>query len=73
MMTANEALYLKISYDLSDDQYQMIRNSSQNQNANIYPTLHMYVPFWRLSRLAIQKKAVSDDYHCDFFYDSKFI
>jgi hypothetical protein len=31
---------LKVNCDLSNDQYQMIRNSSIKHNANIYPTLH---------------------------------
>ena len=39
MMTGAEALALKINCDLSDNQYQMIRNSALKQNANIYPTL----------------------------------
>ena len=39
-MSAHEALALKIQCNLSDDQYQMIRNSSIIHNANIYPTLH---------------------------------
>lgn len=34
------ALSLKIQCDLSDDQYQMIRNSSLAHNADIFPTLH---------------------------------
>ena len=40
MMTPEDALSLKVHCDLSDDQYQIIRNSSIIQNANIYPTLH---------------------------------
>ena len=40
MMSEKEALSLKVNCDLSDDQYQMIRNSSIKHNANIYPTLH---------------------------------
>ena len=38
-MTVEEALSLKMQCDLSDDQYQMIRNASLVQNADIYPTL----------------------------------
>ena len=40
MMSDEEALALKIHCDLSDSQYQLIRNSSIKHNANIYPTLH---------------------------------
>ena len=40
MMSDDSALALKISCDLSDAQYQMIRNSSLLQDSNIYPTLH---------------------------------
>ena len=40
MMEPEDALALKIQCDLSDDQYQLIRNSALKQNANIYPTLH---------------------------------
>ena len=39
-MEAGEALSLKIQCNLSDQAYQMIRNSSLVHNANIYPTLH---------------------------------
>ncbi|XP_047138746.1 uncharacterized protein LOC105845062 [Hydra vulgaris] len=39
MMSADQALSLKIHCDLSDLQCQMIRNSSLVQNANIYPPL----------------------------------
>lgn len=39
-MTSQDALAMKISADLSDDQYQIIRNSAMMCNANIYPTLH---------------------------------
>ena len=39
-MKTQEALALKVHADLSDDQYQMIRNSAKAQNADIYPTLH---------------------------------
>ena len=39
MMSKEDALALKICSNLSDDQYQMIRNSSLVHNANIYPTL----------------------------------
>ena len=38
-MSAHEALALTIQCNLSDDQYQMISNSSIIHNANIYPTL----------------------------------
>ena len=39
-MNPAEALSLKIQCDLSDDQYQLIRNNSLIHNADIYPTLH---------------------------------
>ena len=39
-MKNSEALSLKVQCDMSDSQYQMIRNSSKQQNADIYPTLH---------------------------------
>ena len=39
-MTPAEALSLKVQTNLSDEQYQMIRNSSIAHNADIYPTLH---------------------------------
>ena len=39
-MSDEEALALKVHCDLSDDQYQMISNSSLVHNANIYPNLH---------------------------------
>ena len=39
-MSTEEALALKVHTDLSDGQYQMIRNSSKAHNADIYPTLH---------------------------------
>ena len=39
-MSDEEALALKVHCDLSDDQYQMIRNNSLVHNANIYPNLH---------------------------------
>ena len=39
MMSEEEALALKIQCDLSDSQYQMLRNSSMKQNADIYPPL----------------------------------
>ena len=35
MMTVEEALALKINCDLSDQQYQMLRNASLRQNADI--------------------------------------
>ena len=37
-MTTTEALSLKILCDLSDEQYQLIRNNSLTHNAYIYPT-----------------------------------
>ena len=40
MTSPEEALALKIHCDLSDNQYQMIRNASIQQNANIFPSLH---------------------------------
>ena len=40
MMTAEDALALKIQCDLSDGQYQLLRNASKKQNADIFPTLH---------------------------------
>ena len=40
MMTPTQALALKVQLDLSDDQYQILRNSAIQQHANIYPTLH---------------------------------
>ena len=43
MMSAAEALSLKIQCDLSNDQYQIIRNNSLIHNADIYPTLHKIV------------------------------
>ena len=39
-MTPEDALALKTACNLSDDQYQMIRNSSKDHNADIYPSLH---------------------------------
>nr|XP_047127601.1 uncharacterized protein LOC124808507 [Hydra vulgaris] len=39
MMSAEQALSLKIHCDLSDSQYQIIRNLSLMQNADIYPPL----------------------------------
>ena len=39
-MKVSEGLALKVATDLSDSQYQMLRNSSIKHNANIYPTLH---------------------------------
>ena len=39
-MKISEGLALKVATDLSDSQYQMLRNSSIKHNANIYPTLH---------------------------------
>ena len=39
-MKTEDALALKVHSDLSDNQYQMIRNSSKLHNADIYPTLH---------------------------------
>ena len=39
MMTEQQALALKINCDLSDQQYQMIRNVSLQQNADIFPPL----------------------------------
>ena len=39
-MKAEDALALKVHCNLSDDQYQMIRNSSKHHHADIYPTLH---------------------------------
>ena len=39
-MTPRDALALKISADLRDDQYQMIRNVTEMHNAVIFPTLH---------------------------------
>ena len=37
MMSEEQALAFKIHCDLSDQQYQMIRNSIWQQNADIYP------------------------------------
>ena len=39
MMKAEEALALKVNCDLSDSQYQVLRNSSLKQNAEIYPSV----------------------------------
>ena len=39
-MLPEDALALKIQCDLSDDQYQLLRNASLKQNANIFRTLH---------------------------------
>ena len=39
-MTAEDALALKVQCHLSDDQYQIIRNSSMTHQADIYPSLH---------------------------------
>ena len=39
MMTPEDALALKIQCDLSDGQYQLIRNASLKHNANIFPKL----------------------------------
>ena len=39
-MSTVEALSLKIQMDLSDDQYQILRNNSIMHNADIYPSLH---------------------------------
>jgi hypothetical protein len=39
-MNAQEGLALKIHCNLSDGQYQMIRNNSLTHSAEIYPTLH---------------------------------
>ena len=39
-MKTEDALSLKIQCDLSDEQYQIIRNSSIIYNADIYPSLH---------------------------------
>ena len=44
MMNDANALALKVNCDLSDTQYQMIRNSSLAQDANIYPHC---TRFWR--------------------------
>ena len=38
-MKHGDALSLKVQCDISNDQYQMIRNSFKVLNANIYPTL----------------------------------
>ena len=40
MMSCEQALALKVQLNLSDKQYQILRNSSLQQHANIYPTLH---------------------------------
>ena len=40
MMSAEDALALKMQCDLSDGQYQLLRNASKKQNADIFPTLH---------------------------------
>ena len=53
MQPVVDALSLKIQCDLSDDQYQLIRNSSLMQNADIYPTLH--------ELLTEKKKCVPND------------
>ena len=39
-MKVEDALALKVHCNLSDDQYQMIKNASMAQNADIYPSLH---------------------------------
>ena len=39
-MTSKEALSLKVQCGLSDNQYQMIKNSAKRHNADIYPSLH---------------------------------
>ena len=39
-MRVEEALVLKMNTDLSDKQYQVIRNSALVRNVHIYPTLH---------------------------------
>ena len=40
MMLPEDALALKIQCDLSDDQYQLLRNASLKQNANTFQSLH---------------------------------
>ena len=40
-----KALALKIQCNLSDDQYQIIRNNSLQQGADIYPTLHQLLEY----------------------------
>ena len=40
MMKNEEALALKVQCNLSDNQYQMIRNAAKKQHANIFPPLH---------------------------------
>ena len=40
MMSPEEALALKVQCNLSNDAYQMIRNSACEHNANIFPSLH---------------------------------
>ena len=40
MMSAEDALALKMQCDLSDGQYQLLRNASLKHNADIFPTLH---------------------------------
>ena len=49
-ITPRDALALKISADLSDDQYQMIRNAAEMHNADIIQTLHC---------LMVEKKMLS--------------
>ena len=39
MMSTEDALALKIQCDLSDSQYQILRNATMKQNANIFPSL----------------------------------
>ena len=39
-MATEDALALKTACDLSDKQYQLLRNSSIHHIADIYPTLH---------------------------------
>ena len=39
-MVPETALALKVHCNLSDDQYQMIKNASKAQFADIYPSLH---------------------------------
>ena len=39
-MKPEDAVALKVQCELSDNQYQMIRNSSKVHNADIYPSLH---------------------------------
>ena len=40
IMSPDDALALKIQCDLSDNQYQLLRNASLKHNANIFPPLH---------------------------------